>query len=680
LYHVNITDIDDKIILKARQNKLVEDLKNNASVDFTALSAMASEAMVQHEAKLLEKINKAELAIEQAKQSGERRLEDEQVEEMKKLKQKEENFIGEQTAIVAAQTNPIKSREELFKAAQGILAEKLDRELGDTVTDHEVFNAHARKYEREFMEDMEALGIREPDVLTRVTEYVPQIIQFIEKIMAKGMAYASNGSVYLDLKAFGESHDYRKLSPTGDTTETELAESEGALGDANASTKQNKNDFALWKGSKPGEPEWESPWGMGRPGWHIECSVVASDILGEKLDLHAGGEDLKFPHHDNELCQSEACFGSQQWVNYFLHSGHLHIKGLKMSKSLKNFVTIRQALANHSARQLRILFLMQSWDDSMHFSDSTVEDARSKEKTFKSFFHQVKALARKDYLAEPVGWRMGELDQELSNVFLASQSGVHNALLNNFGTKEAMAYLCDLISKANIYMRTPQVQPAVLLLKRIAMYITHILRVFGVLQGSDDFGFPMDSSVESKESAVTPIMDALVSFRDRIRNAALKSKDPILQEIVAACDEMRDDALVHCGVRLEDKPDGATWNLESTAVLLAEKAFKEEAAIETKRRKQEALVNNKRKDLAKWESAVTKPCDMFRTPDYCDWDEEGLPTMVDTENPVSAKQQKKLKKFQEKQATLNAELLVKSGGNPDAFIASLQDELKQLEL
>ena len=179
-----------------------------------------------------------------------------------------------------------------------------------------------------------------------MTEYVSEIAAFVAKIVAKGLGYAANGSVYLSIDAFkAAGHSYRKLKPfSGDTSEADMAEGEGAIGAGDASEKRNKNDFALWKKSKPGEPSWPSPWGQGRPGWHIECSVIASDILGPNLDVHAGGVDLKFPHHDNELAQSESYFGHGQWVNYFFHAGHLSIKGLKMSKSLKNFITIRQAL------------------------------------------------------------------------------------------------------------------------------------------------------------------------------------------------------------------------------------------------------------------------------------------------------------------------------------------------
>ena len=154
-----------------------------------------------------------------------------------------------------------------------------------------------------------------------------------------------------------------------------MAESEGTH-TAAAGEKRSASDFALWKASKAGEPFWESPWGGGRPGWHIECSVMASDLMGGNMDVHAGGSDLKFPHHDNELCQSEAYHGCDQWVNHFWHFGHLAIKGLKMSKSLKNFITIRQALEDFTPRQIRLFFLLQPWDRRIDFSDQTVNEAK----------------------------------------------------------------------------------------------------------------------------------------------------------------------------------------------------------------------------------------------------------------------------------------------------------------
>jgi cysteinyl-tRNA synthetase len=206
---------------------------------------------------------------------------------------------------------------------------------------------------------MRRLNVRDPTILTRATEYVPEIIDFVQGIIDRGLAYVTEGNggvqggkdVWFDVAKFdgGEekgnsdntkswNRTYAKLQPWSKTDLSLLAEGEGSL--TTTTGKRSKSDFALWKSSKPGEPFWNSPWGFGRPGWHIECSAMASQIFGDRLDVHSGGVDLMFPHHDNEIAQSEARHGCRQWVNYFWHTGHLHIQGLKMSKSLKNFITI----------------------------------------------------------------------------------------------------------------------------------------------------------------------------------------------------------------------------------------------------------------------------------------------------------------------------------------------------
>jgi len=726
LYQVNITDIDDKIILRARQNLLLENLQQEAtatasttsnSLTLDQLKDMIASAVEEATSKATAKQQQLQTALQQAieKQDSRSRTEQEGLLEQHKLKQK--NLETEKSHIQAAMQDAKTSTDPkaLIDVARSVLSEKLDREKGHLVTDHSVFLKHARYYEREFMEDMQALGIREPDVLTRVTEYIPQIIAFIDRIVQRGMAYESNGSVYLSLDAFTKSgHYYRKLSPASVGTETsaaELAESEGALLVAGGSEKRNPNDFALWKSSKPGEPAWESPWGPGRPGWHIECSVVASDILGENLDIHSGGEDLKFPHHDNELAQSEACLGNciggtkgqgedkecHQWVNYFTHTGHLHIEGLKMSKSLKNFVTIRQALDMNSPRLLRILFLMQGWDQPMNYSQQTMNDARAKETTFKAFFREVEALARNDYLAEEIGWRMGEQDRALGEALLQTQQKVHESLLDNFNTKDAMGALLSVISQANIYLRLPDVKPAVLTFKSIAVYVTQILKIFGVVTGSDDFGFEAssggggdgDDAGGSASNAVEPMIDTMVSFREKVRDEALAavkaSKDDptaaakAIQTILQTCDLLRDETLPTLGVRLEDRPGGTRWNREDPAIMMKEIAEKKAGEAVAKKEKLEKKLAAKEKELTKLKDSMQTPDQLFRTAEFKEWDDEGVPTINADGTAVSGGQMKKKKKAIDKQKKMYDELMTKSEGNPESLLDAAEAEVQQIQ-
>ena len=207
--------------------------------------------------------------------------------------------------------------KSLIISAKDVLAPYLDKKLGSTLTDPSISRGLAAYWEEAFAKDMELLRVLPPDTTTRVTEYVPEIVEFVERIVANGYAYATDdGSVYFDTRAFdgakrakglgaeGEwNHFYAKLQPAKKGNKEALEEGEGAL--TSGATKRFPSDFALWKGSKPGEPAWPSPWGQGRPGWHIECSVMASEILGESMDIHSGGIDLAFPHHDNEIAQAE---------------------------------------------------------------------------------------------------------------------------------------------------------------------------------------------------------------------------------------------------------------------------------------------------------------------------------------------------------------------------------------
>ena len=273
-----------------------------------------------------------------------------------------------------------------YPEVEDVLLPYFDALQGPSIdaSDYSIFTTLTQKYESRFMEDCRALNCLDPDIITRVTEYGQAIVDFVQKIEQNGFAYATtDGSVYFDIGAFEATNNYYARLEPWNRNDTDLqADGEGALS-KKSTEKKSDADFALWKSSKPGEPSWKSPWGLGRPGWHIECSAMASDKLGSQIDIHSGGIDLAFPHHDNELAQSEAYWlekgrdhqHQHQWVNYFMHMGHLSIQGSKMSKSLKNFTTIREALSRGAwtPRGLRIVFLLGSWRDSIEVTEDLIK-------------------------------------------------------------------------------------------------------------------------------------------------------------------------------------------------------------------------------------------------------------------------------------------------------------------
>ena len=223
----------------------------------------------------------------------------------------------------------------------------------------------AKKYIAEYFTDAHALGVREATVHPKATENIQQIIDLITTLIDKGYAYEVNGDVYYRTLKF---KDYGKLShqPIEDLQS-------GARIDVN-DIKENPLDFALWKAAKPGEPSWDSPWGKGRPGWHIECSAMSNRYLGKTIDIHCGGSDLAFPHHENEIAQSEAANGCK-FVNYWLHNGFINIDNKKMSKSLGNFFTVREAAAVYGYDCIRMFMLMSHYRSPLVFGEQRVAEA-----------------------------------------------------------------------------------------------------------------------------------------------------------------------------------------------------------------------------------------------------------------------------------------------------------------
>ena len=673
LYQMNITDIDDKIILRARRNKLVADF--GAAAAGRPLEEVSAEVR-GHAAAFLEKRRAKAAALAEPLPAGAPLREKDERETLAAEAALKAEQAAEILANVEAATGDLSA---LLVAGQDPLAEALDAAKGHEVNDPSIFDAHARRFEEEFHTDMDRLGVRPADSITRVSEFVPEVVAYIERIIERGLAYAAEGSVYFDTRAFQKAgHTYRKLVPfSGQASEAEMAEGEGALG-SGLRGKRHPNDFALWKASKPGEPEWDSPWGRGRPGWHIECSVMASEVLGERLDIHAGGCDLKFPHHDNELAQAEAFYGSQQWVNYFLHAGHLHIRGLKMSKSLKNFITIQQALEEHSPRQLRLMFLLQKWDKPMLYSDQAVSDARNKEALFKNFFGAVKALLRGDWHRQRQPWR--PQDRALSELLLEVEERVHAALCENVDTPEVMAALCDLVTETNKYL-TDGGEPLALLLRRVAGYVTKILGIFGVV-GPDEIGFQGGGGAggQSTEALISPFVGALVQFRDDVRGAARAEKSQATLEI---CDGVRDGALVDLGIRVEDRAGTASlWKMDDPATLRREMEEKRAAQREAERKKSANKLEKLKKDLAKWQAAAVAPADFFKTPAYAgkfsELNADGFPIKNKEGEDLNKSQTKAATKDLDRHSKAHKQLLEK--GDPDAFLSDLAEQVKALSL
>ena len=340
------------------------------------------------------------------------------------------------------------------------------------------FSEFARFWEDSFFKDMRALNVMYPNYITRVSEYIPEIISFIEVIIKKGYAYEKNGSVYFDIEEYKKgNHLYAKLVPQDKNQNLEeLQEAEGALSKDNTGEKKNKGDFALWKTSKKDEPFWDSPWGKGRPGWHIECSVMSSSVFGEHLDIHSGGIDLKFPHHDNEIAQTEAHDDSKQWINYFLHTGHLKIEGLKMSKSLKNFKKITDFISLYTPNAFRLYFCNSKWDMDMDFTENGLSMASANDKKISEFFQNIKVWARENDLKRDL--KLDKDDTDFNNFFTKVKKDIHQFFCDNFNTPGVVSNLLELIKKTYEYQDkcSPKKTLKLHLVYGVAKYISDILK------------------------------------------------------------------------------------------------------------------------------------------------------------------------------------------------------------
>ena len=380
--------------------------------------------------------------------------------------------------------------------------------------------AVAAKYIDEYYKDAAGLGVREATIHPKATENIPEIIALIETLINKGLAYETDGDVYYRTEQFTE---YGKLShqPLEDLQA-------GARIDV-SDIKERPMDFALWKAAKPGEPSWDSPWGLGRPGWHIECSAMSGRYLGKTIDIHCGGQDLTFPHHENEIAQSEGA-NDAPFVRYWLHNGFISIDNRKMSKSLGNFFTVREAAEAYGYENIRMFMLMSHYRSPLNYSGEILMQAKGALDRLKT------ARGNLQYLTEN-GDGDSLKDNELDFIerLPVYRDRFIEAMDEDFNTADAVAVIFELVREANS-RTSPDKKPSIALANEALKMFDELTGVLGLIYGEDD-----DNSLAEE-------VEALIVARQ----AARKEKN------WAEADRIR-DKLKDMGIILEDTSQGVKW-------------------------------------------------------------------------------------------------------------------------
>ena len=515
------------------------------------------------------------------------------------------------------------------------------------------FKELSSKYEQDFFSDMNKLGVSYPDIITRVSEYVPEIINYIESLVDRGFAYLIEGSVYFDISRYTEKgFIYGKLAPEQVGNIELLREGEGSLFSENV--KRSEKDFVLWKKTKDevNEPYWESPWGKGRPGWHIECSVMSyyafKNMDIDYLDVHAGGVDLKFPHHENEEAQSSAYLNCNTWTKYWLHTGHLNIKGKKMSKSLKNFITIRESLQKYTPRQIRFCFLLHKYNTTMDYSEDTMTNAINIENIFNTMFQNVKIIMR-EYPNASGKQYLENKEHELLNFLELTKSNIKESILDDFDTPRSINHLLDLVKKIYKYIDSPPF--STIILYSVVKYISYILRVFGLMFDDIDIGFFISNLTDNKEEILRPLIETIINIRNKVRESC-KVKD--ISSLLNEMDKLRDETLPELGILIEDRENKSVWKLEDPDKIKLDRFNKEKQELEKKKIKEEKHQMLLREKEKKEELKNIPPELLFRrfSDIYSIFDEEHIPTHDKDGNPISKNLYKKLKKEMNKHKQL----------------------------
>ena len=396
--------------------------------------------------------------------------------------------------------------------------------------------ALAERFVQAFEEDARGLGFLPPDVSPRVTQVIPEIRALIQKLLDEGVAYSAGGDVYFQVSRWPE---YAKLSRRN------LDDLRSGERVAPGEHKREPLDFALWKGEKPGEPAWDAPWGRGRPGWHIECSAMSEKYLGQTFDIHGGGLDLIFPHHENEIAQSEAAHHAPL-ARVWMHAGFLELEDAKMSKSLGNVVRLRDALAKVDGEALRLFFLSSHYRNGLSFSDEALADAEKR----KEYFYET--LQRLDERLSGRAVKPGPLHGNPE----AHLGAFEEAMDDDFNTAGGLAALSGLFGQLNEYLDkppTPERETVVRTLAALRSAATTMGGVLGILQSSPPAWLEgRRDRLVAQRNLDRALIERLIAERSEAR----KQKD------FARSDAMR-NRLLEMGVELRDGAGGTQWKVRS---------------------------------------------------------------------------------------------------------------------